>query len=119
MGKAKTALSGLKNIYEVSKDWYLHRPEYTTFDNMFNKYLGGRDMTGMKVDKFSKSIQKSMPDRQQKAITNWILANGDEATLRDRAEKTTDPENKKGYEDALKLSTEAKGFVAEFESENV
>jgi len=111
MGKAKTALSGLKNIYEVSKDWYLHRPEYTTFDNMFNKYLGGRDMTGMKVDKFSKSIQKSMPDRQQKAITNWILANGDEATLRDRAEKTTDPENKKGYEDALKLSTEAKGFA--------
>ena len=111
LGKANTALSGLKNMYEVTKDWYLHRPKYTTADDIVNTYIGNREISGMKVDKFAKDIRKAMPDKQQEAVTNWILANGDEATLRERSATTSDPEMKKGYEDALKLSTEAKGFA--------
>jgi hypothetical protein len=111
LAKTKTAWTGFKQFSAAAWDWYTRPPQWTDFQDAFGKYDGARQISRMKVGRWAKEIQDSMPPRKQVGISNYIRAGGDEATLREWSEKTTDPEVKRGYEDALTLTDTEKEFA--------
>ena len=111
LGKAQTATAALKATGEAAWDFYNKPPQWTNFDDMFGQFLGARQKTGIEIERFGKQILDSMPDREQRAVTRYMQANGDEAVLQDWADRTTDPEVKQKYEDALRLPEETKNFA--------
>jgi hypothetical protein len=111
LGKIQTATAGLKATGQTAWDFYNKPPEWTNFDDMFGQFLGARQKTGIEIDRFGKQIIESMPDREQQAVTRYMQADGDEAVLRDWADRSADPEVKQKYEDALRLPEETKSFA--------
>lgn len=113
LGATETAFNGVKAVAEAAKDWYTKPPQWTDFDDMFGKFLGARQRNGLETDRFGKQIIDSMPARKQRAITNYMQVDGDREILQQRADKTADPELKQGYEDALTLTDQEKGFASD------
>lgn len=106
LDKARTAWAKIKATGQALQDWYYKPPSDTTFDVMFGKYLGDREISGMKTEEFAKTIQDTIPRDRQEAITKWIRTGGDLAELERRANESTDPKAAKKYRDAMTLTTE-------------
>lgn len=113
LGATETAFAGVKAVTEAAKDWYMKPPTWTDFDDMFGKFLGARQRNGLETDRFGRQILDSMPSRKQRAITNYMQAAGDTDILQQRSDMTTDSELKQGYQDALTLTDQEKGFATD------
>ncbi len=109
---------GLEDMMKkASSVWGALRGEpkpWTDYKSLINKYLGDRQIAGLDNYRMLQRIQKAVPDKvKQEALTNWIEAGGDDATLRGRYEATKDERLKKGYETALNLTPEEKAIGQE------
>ena len=106
-----TGVTKAKGAFEAMKNAYLNRPAWTDFKNALGKWSLADNQTSFVVRKAVTQIKKAIPDDlRREAITNWIQAGGDEALLRERADKSK-PKFKKGYEAALTLTPEEKAHA--------
>lgn len=94
-------------------DWYrtpFERAE-RGFKKILGKYLGDRQVAGKQNQDFLGQIAKAVPDKlTRRAITRWLQAGGDEATLRQQADASKPP-YRAIYERALKLTPAEKGVA--------
>jgi 2'-5' RNA ligase superfamily len=96
-GKIKGGMAALWDAYN-------RPPKWGDFEDATGKWSGADQINAHELREFSEAIKKAVPDKlRREAISNWIEAGGDEAVLRERADKSEAP-YKAGYEAALKLS---------------
>jgi len=119
------ALTDLASYGKAFADWYKHpekgqklsealteKKPAEAFKDALGKYLSARQHSMARVDNAIKEVKRVIPDaRNREAITNYMQAGGDTATLADRASKSG-PKFKEGYERAGKL-TDPQKRVAE------
>lgn len=91
---------GMSALWEA----YKNPPKWTAYEDATGKWSGADQVNAHDLMAFSKAIRDAVPDKlHREALSNWIEAGGDEAVLRDRADKSVAP-FKAGYEAALKLT---------------
>lgn len=91
-----------KVISEVRDD-----PKFTPVREAVNKFIGERQITQLEIEKFQKQVRAALPKKAERiAVTNYLQAGGDRATLETWAKASKNLTYRKGYEDALKLTPE-------------
>jgi hypothetical protein len=106
------SLHGLVGLARAAVDRITRPPEDTDFMQAVGRYSGGITRTKFDTNKFSNEIRQEIPDKtRREGVTNWIQADGDEHTLRQRADQTTDTKLKHGYLAALDLTPEEKDIA--------
>ena len=106
-----SALGRLKGATAALWDAYTRPPKWTDYEDATGKWSGTDQVNALDLERFTKAIKDAVPDKiKREAISNWIEAAGDDATLRERADKSASP-YKAGYEAALKL-TDAEKTIA-------
>ena len=109
VGKLTAAKDALWNAYKTLPPW-------NNFTATIGRWVGADSQTALQVREFQKAITKAIPNKMRReAITNWIQADGDEATLRDRA-AASKPHIRKGYEAALTLNEAEKTIARNIQS---
>jgi hypothetical protein len=84
---------------------------------MLGEWQGANQRADLALMHYVKSIKEAVPDvRKRIAITNWIQAAGDRNVLVDRAQKSTNPKLRQGYQDALLLSDAEKTIATNISS---
>ena len=106
-----TSWNRLKGGAGALWDAYKRPPKWTDYEDATGKWSGADQANALDLDRFTKAIKDTVPDKlRREAISNWIEAGGDDALLRERAEKSAAP-HKAGYEAALSL-TDAEKTIA-------
>jgi hypothetical protein len=94
----KTALNDLKEAYKKP-------PVSTESKRIIGRYTGALQRLEWQLTKLAKQINAEIPEKRQVAISNYIEAGGDNATLQAWADDSKAP-YKQGYLDAMKLTPE-------------
>lgn len=85
-------------------DQLTEMPQYTPFKKLLNTWNGNLQWWAQKANGTSKETRKRVPDRTTRnALSRWIEAEGDAATLQAQSEKSK-PSMKPTYEAAANLS---------------
>lgn len=106
----KGAVSGAKNFFTGLKevnDYWRAKGEWLGTGSPDDPRSTGRQKGDYEVREMQRAIERKFSPSVQEAITNYIQAGGDMEKLRERA-ALSKPPFKKGYEDAMNLSPEAK-----------
>lgn len=117
--QVEDAYDWIKDAGKRLWEWYKYPFEVRErgYRGVLGQYLGARQIAGFENEKFLKKIQTAVPDKiSREGITNWIQAAGDEALLKERAEKSTG-NIKAGYEAALRLTPEEKAIAGEISTQ--
>ena len=104
----QTAWEKVKVQARSAKDWYLKGglKEKSDFRDALKQWHEDETRLSWELDRFVNALKKALPDRDTRiAVTNWIEADGNKATLQQWATDSK-PKFRKGYEDALKLTPE-------------
>jgi 2'-5' RNA ligase len=105
------AFARLKGATAALWDAYSRPPHWTDYEDATGKWSGADQVNALDLERFTKAIKEAVPSKvKREAISNWIEAAGDDAVLRERAEKSKSPW-KAGYEAALTL-TDAEKTIA-------
>jgi hypothetical protein len=110
----RNSLSEIKSTSAALWDWYKHPERLSDIRAMIDRYKGAKEISAMRGGRFARAIQETYSDRTQRAMSAYVQADGDEATLRKWSENTSDSSLKQKYDDALKLTKEQKGFVQDY-----
>jgi hypothetical protein len=104
----KTGVQRLAAVGGAIKSGLTKLPTFTDFKRILGQWDGADQRAAFETREFVKTINKQIPKDRQEAITNWIQAGGDPATLQQRAAASTNPKLRKGYEAALTLTADEK-----------
>jgi len=100
--REKTAES-LKRLKGTMRDL----PADSPFKKSLLKWSARSQRSTNDIERAQHDIEKVAPQKEtREGITNWIEAGGDKSLLKLRANATTDPKLKAGYEAALKFTPE-------------
>lgn len=106
-----SALGRLKGGFAALVDAYKRPPVANDYDTATRNWSGADNISALELQRFAKTISNAVPNRTtQKGMSRWIEAAGDEAKLREWADKSNDRQ-KPVYEAALKL-TDAQKTIA-------
>lgn len=98
------ALGKVKGAMAAMWDAYVEPPKWTDYEDALGKYQGAVQKSAFGLKHFAAEIKKAVPDpKRREAITNFIEAAGDRATLERWAEQAK-PRFKAGYKAALDLT---------------
>ena len=98
------ALNAVKSIAAAMIDAYRRPARWTGFEDSLGKYQGALQKSAFELRNFAKSVRDAVPVKtRREAISNWIEAGGDAATLKDWASRSKG-QLKAGYEQALTLT---------------
>ncbi len=98
------ALNAVKSVAAAMIDAYRRPARWTGFEDSLGKYQGALQKSAFELRNFAKSIRDAVPVKtRREAISNWIEAGGDAATLKDWASRSKE-QLKAGYEQALTLT---------------
>lgn len=98
------ALGKVKGAMAAMWDAYAEPPKWTDYEDALGKYQGAIQKSAFGLKHFAAEIKKAVPDpKRREAITNFIEAAGDRATLERWAEQAK-PRFKAGYKTALDLT---------------
>lgn len=106
--KTQIALGKMAAHAVAMKDMYLREPDYNDYKAAVGRFSGSLNRSAWTLHEFTRAIKDKLPDQgRREAITNWIQANGDDATLADRAKRSKGP-LRAGYEAARTLTQDEK-----------
>jgi len=107
-------------IKEVSKEaWkrYTTRPEHTNFRSTLGQFSFAKNDTAFKSRELEQTIKRQVPNGiTREAITNYIQADGDIATLKDWETKAKVDSQRAGYRKAQNLNAEEKQIAKSIKS---
>lgn len=113
----KEAVDKAKEYSKIVWDKYTTRPEHTNFRSTLGQFSFAKNDTAFKSRELEQTIKRQVPNGiTREAITNYIQADGDIATLKDWENKAKVDSQRAGYRKAQNLSAEEKQIAKSIKS---
>jgi hypothetical protein len=102
-------LNAGEKVFEAAANAYEHLtapPKWDGIQELTRRWTGAENANAWELSQFTKEIKEAVPSKlKREALSNWIEAGGDDATLKRWADRSK-LAYKKGYDAALDLTPE-------------